>query len=132
MTESKQSRIESDLARAKGLGSAHHGTQHWMHQRLTALAAVPLVLWLIWAVANRVVGASYGEFTDWLGAPHNAVLMILSIITIFYHAALGTQVIVEDYIHGALKWWGLIKIRLYFTAAAAACIFAVLKIAFMG
>ncbi|MCB1556831.1 MAG: succinate dehydrogenase, hydrophobic membrane anchor protein [Alphaproteobacteria bacterium] len=122
-------RYESGLTKAKGHGSAHHGVHHWWHQRLTAVASIPLMIWLVWAVVYRIAGASHAEFTAWLAAPHNAVLMILAVLAIFYHAALGTQVILEDYMGGAMKRWGLMKTAYYFVVAGVICVFMILKIA---
>lgn len=121
--------IQSPLARARGYGSVNEGSKHWFHQRVTAIANIPLVLWLIYSVL-KLQGADYQTFTTWLAHPVNAVLMILFILSIFYHAVLGTQVVVEDYIH--TEWFKIAKligIKLFFTAAAIACIFSILKIA---
>jgi len=124
--------LETPLAKAKGLGSAHEGVHHWMHQRLTAIANIPLVLWFVWSVVH-LNGADYETFTGWLGQPINAVLMILLILSVFYHAVLGAQVIVEDYIQ--CKWFKLMKLigqKLFFIALGVACIFSILKVAFTG
>lgn len=120
---------KNPLARAKGLGSAHHAVGHWMNQRVTALANIPLALWAIWSVP-KLVGQPFGIVEDWLSQPLNAVLMILFIISSFYHARLGTQVVVEDYIHNeAFKVVKLIGLTLFFTALAVTGIFSVLKVA---
>lgn len=122
--------IKTPLARARGLGSAGHGASHWMHERVTSLALVPLVLWLVWSIIG-LTGADYQSFTTWQAKPLNAVLMILLILTGFYHAALGCCVIAEDYIHHeGLKTLKLIGIKAFFLAASVACVFSVLKIAF--
>lgn len=90
------------------------------------------MLWLVWSVTQMGV-VDYMTFTAWLARPVNAVLMILSIITVFYHAALGAQVIVEDYIHHeCLKMAKLIGLKLFFLGTGIACVFSVLKIAFVG
>ncbi|MBI1259935.1 MAG: succinate dehydrogenase, hydrophobic membrane anchor protein [Chloroflexi bacterium] len=124
--------FKSPLARARGLAPAHNGVEHWWHQRVTSVANIPLMIWLVWAVAH-MPGWSYGDFTTWLAQPVNAILMILSIISVFYHAALGSQVIAEDYIHHeGLKTFKLIGMNLFFIGAAIACIFSVLKIALAG
>ncbi len=126
------SKFDTPLKTAKGLGSAHHGAGHWMHQRLTAIANIPLVLWLVWSILS-LRGASHGEFTEWLAHPINAVLMILMIINMFYHAALGAQVVTEDYVHcGVLKMVKTIGQKFFFIAAGAVCVFSILKIAFAG
>lgn len=117
------------LKRAKGLGSAHHGVEHWMSQKITAIANLPLVLWLVYSIVD-LKGASYEAFTSWLAEPINAVLMILLTISVCYHAKLGAQVIVEDYI--SCTWFRMVKLigqKLFFFAIAVAMIFSVLKIA---
>ena len=122
----------SPLKKAKGLGAAHDGVEHWLSQRITAIALVPLVLWLVFSII-ALQGASYAQFTAWMATPINAVLMILTIIAVMKHAALGTQVIVEDYIScPCMKKAMLIGLKLAFFALGTACIFSVLKIAFMN
>lgn len=122
--------IRSPLARARGHGAAGEGAGTWLNERISSVAALPLVAWLVWSVAH-VAGRDHDVFTAWLAQPVNAVLMILSVATIFYHAALGCRVIVEDYVAcEGLKMAKLIGLQLFFIAAAAACIFAILKIAF--
>ena len=124
--------MKTPLARARGLGAAGDGVTHWWHQRITSVANLPLMLWLVWSVLE-LQGASYEVFTAWLATPLNAILMILAILSVFYHAALGAQVIVEDYFH--VEWMKITKlvgIKLFFTAGAVACIFSVLKVAFGG
>lgn len=121
--------MKSPLARAKGLGSAHEGVDHWFKQRITAISNIPLVLWFVYSIV-QIKGASHAEFTGWLAEPINAILMILLIISVFYHAKLGTQVIVEDYIHNeGFKMVKLIGMKLFFFAMGIACIFSILKIA---
>jgi succinate dehydrogenase / fumarate reductase membrane anchor subunit len=124
--------LESDLKKAKGLGSAHSGTHHWLMQRITAIASLPLVIWLVYSVVG-MKQATYGEFTTWLALPLNAILMCLFIIATFYHAVLGVQVVTEDYIaHKGLRLFKLIAQKLFFFAIGVASIFSILKIAFMA
>ncbi len=121
--------LKAPLARANGLGAAHHGSHHWMHQRVTAIANIPLMIWFVYSVVH-LKGASHYEVSAWLAEPVNAILMILSVISVFYHAALGSQVIAEDYIHHeGLKLIKLIAMKLTLFALAVACIFSVLKVA---
>ena len=126
----EKSGMTSPLRRAKGLGSAKEGTDHWFMQRVTAIANLPLMLWLVYSAVQNA-GATHAEFTSWLAHPINAILMILVIISVFYHAKLGSQVVTEDYIHSeGLKMVKLIGQKLFFFGMAIAAIFSVLKIAF--
>ncbi len=125
----EQSALKNPLARARGLGSAHTGVDHWLSQRITSIANIPLTLWLVISIVS-LVGADYATFTNWLAVPFNAVMMILTLASFFYHAALGTQVVAEDYIHSeGLKIITLIALKLSFTALFIAGLFSVLKIA---
>ena len=56
----EKDRLKSPLAKARGHGSAHHGAEHWLHQKITALANVPLILWLVWSIV-KMKGATYVE-----------------------------------------------------------------------
>lgn len=132
MSSSTKGKMQSPLRGARGLGSSGHGTEHWIYQRVTAISNFLLMVWLVWAfVSNSLAGAGYEEFTFWLSQPVNAILMILAVISIFYHAALGVQVVVEDYVSNeACKITKLIGIKLFFVASAVAAIFSIMKIAF--
>jgi succinate dehydrogenase membrane anchor subunit len=120
--------LQSPIGRARGLGAARAGVGHWMRQRLTAIANVVLVLWFVFS-AIALTGAGYAEVRTWLASPVSASLMILLIISTFYHARLGLQVVVEDYVHheGA-KVAALAAIPLVVFALAVTCIVAVLKV----
>src|SRR3974377_2385970 len=91
-------RMRSPLGRAVGLGSAKEGVEHWWLQRITAVALVPLTLWFVIAVI-RLVGAYLDSVRDWVGNPFPATLLVLLLIATFYHASLGLQVVIGDYIH---------------------------------
>lgn len=121
--------FKNPLARARGLGSARSGVAHWFDQRVTALANIPLAIWLVTSILS-LLGADHGVFTAWLAQPVNAVLMILTLASFFYHAALGTQVVVEDYMRcEATKLVILITLKLVFATLFVASLFSVLKIA---
>ena len=131
-TKKTKTDFHSPLSVARGTGSTHSGVHHWMHQRVTAISNLGLMIWLVWSVTHMGV-VDYATFTAWLAQPINAVLMILAVISTFYHASLGAQVVVEDYVHNeGFKLVKLIAMKLFFFAAAIACIFSILKIAFAG
>jgi succinate dehydrogenase / fumarate reductase, membrane anchor subunit len=122
-------RMRSPLGRAIGLGSAKEGVEHWWLQRITAVALVPLSLWFVIAII-RLVGADSDGVRDWVGNPLPAIMLVLLLIATFYHAALGLQVVIEDYIHAELTKLGLVVIvRLGCFALAVAGMFAVLTMA---
>src|SRR5246500_2845720 len=121
-------RMRSPLGRAVGLGSAKEGVEHWWLQRITAVALVPLGLWFVIAII-RLVGADVESVRDWVGSPLPAILLVLLLIATFYHAALGLQVVVEDYVHTELAKLGLVvAVRLLSFGFAVAGIFSVLSI----
>ncbi len=118
----------SPRARAAGLGSAKAGVEHWWRQRLSAIALVPLTLWFIASIiAHRA--SDYTITIGWLKGPFATLMMVLLLIALFHHTALGLQVIIEDYIHSAAKVPALIAVRLACFGAAAAGILAVARIA---
>jgi succinate dehydrogenase / fumarate reductase membrane anchor subunit len=124
--------LRSPLGRAIGLGSAKEGVEHWWIQRLTAVALVPLSLWFV-ASLIALAGADHDTVIEWLSGPLAAILMLLLIGATFYHAALGLQVVIEDYVHAeGAKFAALVLNKLICFALAVAGIFAVLKIAFGG
>jgi succinate dehydrogenase membrane anchor subunit len=123
------SRMRSPLGRAIGLGSAKEGVAHWLAQRVAAVALVPLALWFV-AALIRLVGGDFDRMQNWVGRPLPAILLVLLLIATFYHAALGLQVVIEDYVHAELARIGLvILVRLACFALAVAGIVAVLGLA---
>ena len=122
-------RLRSPVGRAIGLGSAKEGVEHWWLQRVTAVALVPLTLWFVIAVI-RLSSADIDTVRDWVGRPLPAILLVLLLIAAFWHASLGLQVVIEDYVHTDLAKLGLlIVVRLACFALAVAGIFAVLNMA---
>lgn len=89
--------MRSPLGRARGTGSAKAGVHHWVAERVTAIALVPLSLWFIFSVL-RLVGAPQPSVAAWAGNPINAALLLALIIMTFHHMQLGVQVVLEDYV----------------------------------
>ncbi len=122
--------LRTPLRNARGLGSAKDGVHHWLAQRTTAIALIPLTVWFI---ASMVVyaGADYETTTAFLRNPLVSVLMILFIFAAFYHMLLGLQVVVEDYIgKEGTRVALLLFIRFAVYGVGAAALFSVLKISF--
>ncbi|HEX4571927.1 MAG TPA: succinate dehydrogenase, hydrophobic membrane anchor protein [Dongiaceae bacterium] len=87
------------LGRVRGLGSAKEGVAHWWVQRVTALLLIPLILWFVIALLAHI-GADRAAVILWLGQPFTYGLMLVLLGAAFWHAALGLQVVIEDYVHG--------------------------------
>jgi succinate dehydrogenase / fumarate reductase membrane anchor subunit len=123
------SHFRTPLKRARGLGSAKHGVHHFLAQRLTAIALIILGLWFVWFVL-RLPGLDFEGARALLAAPWNALLMGLFVIAAFWHAQLGLQVVVEDYVH-AHGWQLFLQVAIRFLCilGAAASVFAILRIA---
>ena len=121
--------MRSDLGRVRGLGTAKEGAHHWWMQRLTAIALIPLTLWFIISIAS-LNSASYAETVNWLSIPLVSIFMILLISSTLYHALLGVQVVVEDYIHyEGFKFLLLIGLKFIFLVLGVVSVFSLLKIA---
>ncbi|MDR3449434.1 MAG: succinate dehydrogenase, hydrophobic membrane anchor protein [Alphaproteobacteria bacterium] len=111
--------LRSPLAKVRGLGSAKSGTHHWLAQRMTALALIPLVLYVLIGFLNNVVAGGYSGAHYWLGSPLPATFTIMFLLAGLYHGALGLQVVIEDYIHCSCVKMGLV-FATYFAAVALA------------
>ncbi|MGX9981586.1 succinate dehydrogenase, hydrophobic membrane anchor protein [Methylobacterium fujisawaense] len=121
----------SPLARALGLGSARSGTAHWWAERVSAIALVPLAVWFAASLIARA-GSDHAAVRAWLGNPLAATSLILLLFALFHHTALGLQVVIEDYVHGASRFAALVAVRLGCFAFATVGIVATLGIAFGG
>ena len=108
------------------------GFRHWWAQRVSALALIPLAIWFIFAFIAHA-GADRAAVTAWLASPLSAILMILMVLAGLYHAVLGLEQVIVDYVHGTgARLGALILVRLAGIALAVVGIFAVLSIALAG
>ena len=124
--------LRSPLGTVKGLGAAHEGVGHWWAQRLTAVALVPLLVWFV-ASVTAMVGADYATMRAWMASPVVAGLLILLTVAGFYHAALGAQVVIEDYVHHeAAKVGSILAVKALSLVLALTCTLAVLSVLFAG
>lgn len=122
--------LRSPLSQARGLGSAKDGVGHWWMQRMTAIALIPLSLWFVFSLV-RFPLLDHATMVAWIHAPLVAVALVLFFLAMFYHAALGVQVVIEDYVgNEGVKLVSIVLTKLALFAFGAAAIFAVLKIAF--
>ena len=129
MTEQRYT-IRTPLGRVRHLGSAHHGTRVFWHQRLTAVANVPLTIAVI-VIIMGLLGRNHAAVVQILGSSLVAITMLLFVISSVYHMWLGMQVIVEDYVHNEV--WKLVTLMansFFSFAVGLAAVFAILKLSF--
>ncbi len=125
-------KYRSKLSRAKGLGASGHAVSHWMLQRLTAIALIPLSVWFIASLLHSLISGDVFAVADWLSSPINAVAMVLMLLATFIHAKLGLQVVIEDYIKCPAKKYTLLILNTFMCfILSAASIMAVLKLHFI-
>ena len=121
----------TSIGRVRGLGTAKHGTHHWLVQRFTAIGNLLLVLWLGISIL-LLPNMSYVTVVEWISSPVSATAMALLIISTFWHARLGMQVMVEDYVHGANRFAAIVALNLLAFAGAAFGLFCVIRLALGG
>jgi succinate dehydrogenase / fumarate reductase membrane anchor subunit len=127
-----ESGLRNPLKTARSFGSAQSGVHHWWVQRVTAVALIPLSLWFIW-LALALAHADYATARAAIGQPVHAVLLIALVVALFWHGALGLQVVIEDYVHTRWKEIALqLAVRFGAFIAAVACILAIARIALTG
>jgi succinate dehydrogenase / fumarate reductase membrane anchor subunit len=120
--------LETPLRKTQGLGSAHSGVGHFWKQRVSAVALVPLTLWLAISVLG-LVGAPLAAVLNFLFNPVNAVLMASFLLIGLFHMTLGLQEIILDYVpHQGFKFFLILCNYTFAFAVAAASIFSLLRI----
>jgi succinate dehydrogenase / fumarate reductase membrane anchor subunit len=121
--------LKSPLGRVLGLGSAGMGTEHWIGQRVSAVALVPLTLWFAISLLT-LPSLDFYSVSAWVASPLHAVVLVLLVVALVYHSSLGIQVVVEDYVHApGLRVIVLIVLRLLHAGLAVAGTFAVFLVA---
>ncbi|MBS3952056.1 MAG: succinate dehydrogenase, hydrophobic membrane anchor protein [Methylicorpusculum sp.] len=124
--------FRTPLSKVKGLGSAKSGTSHWWLQRVTAVALVPLSYWLV-ILLDMTLNAPYQETVAWMNEPFHSVCIIAWVLAVFYHSALGLQVVIEDYVsQEGIKIVAVWSVNLVFLLFALAALIAVFKIILVG
>ncbi len=105
-----------------------HGVIHWKLQRISAIAMIPLVVWFTSSLMLTLM-EGYEQSIEWLQSPINATGLVLLFGTLYFHAASGLQVVIEDYVHHeGLKTVSLILIKLIAVLLGTLSILCVLKI----
>lgn len=121
--------LQTPIKRVRGLGSAKDGTRHFIVQRVTAVALIPLCVWMIFVVLT-LVHSDYNSARAMLHHPFAAVWLTAFVIAVFWHAQLGLQVVIEDYVH--TRWLEIaaqLAVKFFCFVGALVCVFAIVRIA---
>ena len=122
--------LRTPLGRVLGLGSAKSGTDHWWMQRVSSIASLPLMVFLVVFIIMHL-GASRAELVASISNPFVAILLALTIIVNLWHMRLGLQVVIEDYVHAPLAKFSALLFNSFFTAIlGVVALYAILKMSF--
>ena len=121
--------MSTPLARARGLGSAKSGLHHWWHQRVSAVAMVGLVSWMVFLVFS-LAGADHQTALNVLAHPAHATVVVLFVAVGLWHASLGLQVVLEDYVaNEGVRLIAVLTVKMVASIIAVLGILSVLKVA---
>ncbi|MCT2558214.1 succinate dehydrogenase, hydrophobic membrane anchor protein [Tsuneonella sp. YG55] len=122
----------TSIGKVRGLGSAHHGSHHWLLQRFTAIGNIVLGLFLAVSLA-LLPSYDFATVRDWLSQPLPAAALAIWIVNVFWHARLGLQVLVEDYVHTpGNKFAAIAALNILAVAGAGFGLFSIVRIALGG
>ena len=116
------------LSRVLGRGSAHEGAHHWREQRVTAIALVLLVPWLLISLA-LLPDLGWATVRDWMSGLGHSALLVLLLLAACWHSQLGVQVVIEDYIRGPARMVALLASAFLHVLLAAVGVLAVVRVA---
>jgi len=129
---SSSARFRTPMSRARGMGASHHGVGHFVTERVSGIALIPLALWAIFA-GLRLASLGFDGASEWVSIPHNTVLLSLLIIVALIHLKGAVQVVIEDYIPDFTLKTVLVLANLFVCVLGGALgVVAILKVAFTG
>jgi len=129
---SSSARFRTPMSRARGLGASHHGVGHFITERVTGIALIPLALWGLFAVL-RLASLGFDGAVEWVSIPHNTVLLSLLIVVALINLKGHVQVVIEDYIPDFTLKTVLVLANLFVCVLGGALgVVAILKVAFTG
>ena len=128
----KRFKYQSHIGRARGLGSAKTGVHHFIWERATGLALVPLCLWFVYSLLSTLMDGNISTLINWIDSSIVAMLMFLLVTAGFLHSMFGMQVVLEDYIHkqpwsSFLQWTN----KIIHIVLAVLCLMAIIKLHYM-
>jgi succinate dehydrogenase / fumarate reductase, membrane anchor subunit len=127
---SGESHIRTPLARVRGFGSAKSGTKHFWHQRITAVANIPLTIAAV-IILITLLGRNQAAAAQILGSPTIAIIMLLFIASITVHMRIGMAVVIEDYVHNESAKLVALMANTFFTIVVGlTAAFGILKLSF--
>jgi succinate dehydrogenase / fumarate reductase, membrane anchor subunit len=122
--------MRTALSRAKGLGPAGHGVEHWWLHRMLAVSNVPLIVAFVIIVAS-LVGRRHAEALAIVSHPLIAIVLVLCVLSVINHMRLGLQIVIDDYVHD--KGWKIVALianNFFAAVIVTVCLFSILKISF--
>ena len=121
--------LRNPLANARGLGAAQEGVHHWWGQRVSAFLMIPLSTWMIYTLIAMMRVPDTRFIQVWLSDPMAALPLMALLALMFYHARLGLQVVIEDYVHSQQWKITLLLMNIFFCATGAALsVLSILKL----
>jgi len=129
---SRAAPFRTPLKRARGLGAGKSGTDHFWMQRVTAIVLAPLAIWFVWTLVT-LVGADLETARDIIARPWNTIIFAVFLVSMFWHAKLGLQIVIEDYVHTrSLEITAHFLNNFLCGLGAIASLYAIARIAFSG
>ena len=129
---SRAAPFRTPLKRARGLGAGKSGTDHFWMQRVTAIVLAPLAIWFVWTLVT-LVGADLETARDIIARPWNTIIFAVFLVCMFWHAKLGLQIVIEDYVHTrSLEITAHFLNNFLCGLGAIASLYAIARIAFSG
>lgn len=126
------SNFRTPMSRARGMGAARHGVGHFIAERVSGIALIPLALWAAFS-GPRLAKGDFATAAFWLAEPLNAVLAVALVVVGFFHLRLAIQVVIEDYVYGFLPKTSLLLLNLFVCVLGAGLgVFAILKVALLS
>ena len=124
-------RYQTPLGRVKGLGSAHAGSVSWLAQKVSAVVLALLFLWFAFSFAS-LYGKSFEEVLFWVGTPMNTVLLVVLVVAGIYHAIVGLQVLIEDYVSKTCQRIVILSaMRVILSVIGVAIVWAIIRVGFI-